>query len=72
MSKKIEREIVMFDIKKRNELIEKIIDLLEAEEMSQVECYGILEHCKSVIFFDSIRETLIETFKEINDDEDEE
>lgn len=64
-------EVVIYDLNKRNELISKIMDLINKEEMSQVDCYGILEHCKNLVFSDSLFNTLQEFQDEHIDKEDE-
>jgi len=63
-------EIAMFDIGKRNELIEKIINLIEEEKMSQVESYGILEHCKMIIYTNDLMDVIHSEISNPGNDDD--
>ena len=62
----MEDELIMFSTKKRQELIDNILELLSDEKMSQVESYGILEHCK---FYIHTQNLLTSMFNEDEDNE---
>jgi hypothetical protein len=48
--------IGLIDLSKREEVVDKILDILLDGDLSLVEQYGILEHCKFCLYTQAINE----------------